>query len=256
MSSQIDVEVAIGFYVYSFLRSKDKDAVQAARLKGLEEADVTVIERGDLAVAVSPIVARKIRPQRKYLAAHQEIVTHLAKHWSMLPVSFGLIADNLDQVYYILDNNRDVLNEQIERVGGNVEMTVSLKWTAPNVPQYFVDRHPPLREARELIVEGKASRDDQIEMGRIFEKLLNAEREANTQVFLDALAPFSKELEVQPTREESDVMRLACLINRDMEPEFSAAVYRAAEAFSDDFAITFNGPWPPYSFVKLALSME
>jgi len=256
MSNQIEVEVAIGFYVYAFLRAKDKDAVQAAKLRGLEEADVTVIERGDLAVAVSPIVSRKIRPQRKYLAAHQEIVTHLAKHWSMLPVSFGLIADDLEQVYYILDNNREVLNEQIDRVGGNVEMTVSLKWTAQNVPQYFVERYPQLREAREMIVAGKASRDDQIEMGRIFEKLLNAEREANTQIFLDALGFLSKELEVQPTLEDSDVMRLACLIDRDVEADFSAAVYRAAELFSDDFAITFNGPWPPYSFVKLALSME
>lgn len=254
MSSQ--VEAAVGFYVYSFLRAQDKDAVRAATLKGLEEADVTVIERGDLAVAVSPIVARKIRPQRKYLAAHQEIVTHLAKHWSMLPVSFGLIADDLEQVHYILDNNRDVLNEQINRVGGNVEMTVSLKWTANNIPQYFVERYPQLREAREMIVEGRASRDDQIEMGRLFEKLLNSEREANTKIFLDALGPVSKELEVQPTREDSDVMRLACLIDREFEAEFSTAVYRAAESFSDDFAITFNGPWPPYSFVKLALSME
>jgi hypothetical protein len=254
MSSQ--VEAAVGFYVYSFLRAQDKDAVRAATLKGLEEADVTVIERGDLAVAVSPIVARKIRPQRKYLAAHQEIVTHLAKHWSMLPVSFGLIADDLEQVHYILENNRDVLNEQINRVGGNVEMTVSLKWTANNIPQYFVERYPQLREAREMIVEGRASRDDQIEMGRLFEKLLNSEREANTKIFLDALGPVSKELEVQPTREDSDVMRLACLIDREFEAEFSTAVYRAAESFSDDFAITFNGPWPPYSFVKLALSME
>lgn len=252
----IQVEAAVGFYVYSFLRAQDKNAVQAAKLKGLEEADVTVIERGDLAVAVSSIVARKIRPQRKYLAAHQEIVTHLAKHWSMLPVSFGLIADDLEQVHYILDNNRDVLNEQINRVGGNVEMTVSLKWTAENIPQYFVERYPQLREAREMIVEGRASRDDQIEMGRIFEQLLNAEREANTKIFLDALGPVSKELEVQPTREDSDVMRLACLIDRDKEAEFNTAVYRAAESFSDDFAITFNGPWPPYSFVKLALSME
>ena len=254
MSSQVGA--AVGFYVYSFLRAQDTNAVQTATLKGLDDADVTVIESGDLAVAVSPIVARKIRPQRKYLAAHQEIVTHLAKHWSMLPVSFGLIADNLEQVHFILEKNREVLNEQINRIGGNVEMTVSLKWTAENIPQYFVERYSQLREAREMIVEGRASRDDQIEMGRLFETLLNTEREANTKIFLDALGPVSKELEVQPTREDSDVMRLACLIDRDIEAEFSTAVYRAAESFSDDFAITFNGPWPPYSFVKLALSME
>jgi len=254
MANQI--ENATGFYVYSFLRAKDQEAVIASKLKGIEEADIEVIVRHDLAVAVSPIVAKKIRPQRKFLAAHQDIVTYLSKHWSMLPVSFGLIADDIDQVHHILNSNRDILNEQIDRVDGQVEMTLSLKWTAENIPQYFVDRYPQLAEARSMIVAGEASRDDQIEMGRIFEKLLTAERSEHTQNFLDLLEPLSKEIDVQPTRNESDVMRLACLIDRNTEADFSAAVYKAAELFSDEFAITFNGPWPPYSFVKLALSME
>ena len=250
------VQVATGFYVYSFLRSKDREAILSEHLKGIEDAEITVIERGPLAVVASPIVPKKIRPQRKYLAAHQEIVTHLAKHWSMLPVSFGLIADDLEQVHHILEKNADVLMEQLGRVGGNVEMTVALKWTAANIPQYFVDRYPELQAARAMIVEGRASREDQIEMGRVYESLLNSERTAHTQVFMEKLAPIAKELEIQPNRDDSDVMRLACLIGRDVEDEFTAAVYTAAEVFSDEFAITFNGPWPPYTFVKLALSME
>ena len=250
------LQVATGFYVYSFLRSKDRESILSERLKGIEDTEITVIERDGLAVVASPIVPKKIRPQRKYLAAHQEIVTHVAKHWSMLPVSFGLIADDLDQVHHILEKNHDILIEQLDRVGGNVEMTIALKWTAPNVPQYFVDRYPELQAARAMFVEGRASREDQIEMGRIFESLLNSERAAHTHVFMDKLVPIARELEVQPNRDDADVMRLACLIHRDREEEFTSAVYQAAELFTDDFAITFNGPWPPYSFVKLALSME
>ncbi|MCU0711910.1 MAG: GvpL/GvpF family gas vesicle protein [Pirellula sp.] len=250
------VQVATGFYVYSFLRSKDREAILSENLMGIEEAKITVIESGDLAVVVSPIVPKKIRPQRKFLAAHQEIVTTLAKSWSMLPVSFGLIADDLEQVHYILDKNRDILNEQLNRVGGNVEMTVALKWTAANIPQYFVDRYPELQAARALILEGRATREDQIEMGRVYESVLNAERATHTKVFMDKLSSISKELEVQPNRDDADVMRLACLIAREREEEFTAAVYQVAELFTDDFAITFNGPWPPYTFVKLALSME
>jgi hypothetical protein len=250
------VQVATGFYVYSFLRSKDREAIMAENLKGIEDADIAVIEHDDLAVVVSAIVPKKIRPQRKFLAAHQEIVTHLAKYWSMLPVSFGLIADDLDQVHHILDKNRDVLIEQLDRVGGNVEMTITLKWTDSNIPQYFVDRYPELQAARAMIIEGRASREDQIEMGRIYERLLNSERATHTQRFTDNLSSIAKELEIQPTRDDSDVMRLACLISRDIEEKFTEAVYRTAELFSDDFAITFNGPWPPYTFVKLALSME
>ena len=251
-----EIETATGFYVYAFLRACDQRAVSDAKLRGIEDAEVSVIERGDLAIAVSPIVAKKIRPQRKFLAAHQEIVTYLSKHWSMLPVSFGLIADNVEQVNHILTTNQTILNEQIERVDSHVEMTLSLKWTAENIPQYFVDRYPDLAEARAIIVAGNANRDEQIEMGRLFESLLNQERSSHTDTFLQVLEPLTKEIEVQPIRQESDVMRLACLIHRDSEEVFSQAVYSAAEMFSDEFAISFNGPWPPYSFVKLALTME
>lgn len=254
MSNQ--TETATGFYVYSFLKASDSEAVLSEKLTGIEEAELAIIERGDVAVAVSPIVPRKIRPQRKFLAAHQEIVTHLAKQWSMLPVSFGLIADDLEQVHHILDGNREVLLDQLDKVGGHVEMTVTLKWTAENVAQYFVERYPELQAARTLIVEGRATREDQIEMGRIYEALINEERTNHSQVFLDGLTPISRELQIQPTRDDSDVMRLACLIHRDREEDFNTAVYKIAEQFSDEFAITFNGPWPPYSFVKLALSMD
>lgn len=251
-----EIETATGFYVYAFLRACDQQAVAAAKLHGIEDAEVTVIARGDLAIAISPIVARKIRPQRKFLAAHQEVVTFISKRWSMLPVSFGLIADNTEQVDHILDSNKIILNEQIDRVDSHVEMTLSLKWTAENIPQYFVDRYSELAEARAIIVAGSATRDDQIEMGRMFEKLLNQERAIHTDKFLQVLRPLTKEIDEQPIRQESDVMRLACLIHRDSEEVFSQAVYAAAELFSDEFAISFNGPWPPYSFVKLALSME
>lgn len=254
MSSGIDN--ATGFYVYAFLRACDEQAISNAGLRGIDDAEVFAVSQGSLAVAVSRIASKKIRPQRKYMAAHQDIVTHISKNWSMLPVSFGLIADDLDQVNHILESNEAVLNDQIDRVDGQVEMAVSLRWTAENVPQYFVDRYPALSEARELIVAGAASRDDQIEMGRMFDKLLTSERETHTQKFLDILNPVSKEIDVQPTRQEAEVMKLACLIDRSSEDQFQNAVYKAAEMFSDEFAISFNGPWPPYSFVKLALSME
>jgi hypothetical protein len=254
MTAQI--ETITGYYVYAFMRADDREAVLAEELVGIEDASISVVVKGDLAAVLSPIRATKIRPQRKSLAAHQEIVTVLSRKWSMLPVSFGLVADDLDQIDRILENNSTVLNQQIDRVDGQVEMTVVLKWTAENIVQYFVDRYPELAAARELIVSGKATRDDQIELGRSFERLLNTEREQHTQEFLDALRPLSREIDVQTPREQCDVMRISCLIDRNSEAAFNAAVYQVAEKFSDEFAINFNGPWPPYSFVKLALSME
>ncbi|MCC6511088.1 MAG: GvpL/GvpF family gas vesicle protein [Pirellulaceae bacterium] len=250
------VDGAAGFYVYSFLRNRDSGAVQQAQLTGIDDASVTVISHNELAAAVSPIQVKKIRPQRKNLAAHQEIVTTLAKKWSMLPVSFGLIADDGQQITRILGSNHDILCEQLDRVADHVEMAVTLRWTVPGVIPYFVSRYPELSAARDLIAAGQASREDQIEMGRQLDQRLTGEREKYTQQFVDALSAVCKEIDVQAVREEAEVMRLACLIRREDEAQFNQAVHRAAELFSDDFAINFSGPWPPYSFVKMTLTMD
>lgn len=253
-------EVATGMYIYAFLRaasvSPENLAPQAAALIGIDGASIRFITHRSVSAAVSATEVRKIRPQRKNLAAHQEVVTHLARHCDMLPVAFGLIADDSEQVERLLTAHQETLQTQIDRVSGHVEMAVNLRWAVPNVVQHFVERYEPLAAARQLILSGAATRDDQIALGQQFERLLNAEREQHTDTFLDILTPHCKEIDIQPPREEADCMRLACLIHRDAETAFNDAVYSAAKLFSDEFAISFNGPWPTYSFVKLALNLE
>ncbi len=104
----------------------------------------------------------------------------------------------------------------------------------------------------------------------MLEKLIAAERQEYTERFVSVLNGFRvgqpsatdqvvnlcKEIDVQPVRDDADVMRLACLIPRDAEETFNQAVYKAASEFSDEFSVAFNGPWPTYSFVNLSLSLE
>lgn len=252
----LTTDVSTGLYIYAFLNTAGAKSDLPTNITGIDGAPIQFQHAGNLAMAMSSIQAKKIRPQRKNLAAHQEVVTYLAKNYDMLPVAFGLIADDVDQVNRLLGSHRQVLVEQIERVAGHMEMSVNLRWSVPNVVQYFVERYSELAEARQVIANGQATRDDQIAVGQMLESLINAERQQHTDKFTDILKPVCKEIDIQPAREEADIMRLACLISRDAEEELTQAVYKAAQLFSDDFSISFNGPWPPYSFVSLSLSLE
>jgi hypothetical protein len=252
----LDTAVATGLYVYSFVHSRDFDAVEKAALKGLNDAPVTTIREGSLAILVSEISDRKIRPQRKFLAAHQHVVTEAARQWSALPVAFGLIADSEQHVRRLLQSNASILEAQLLRVENKLEMALSVEWTASNIFQYFMEHHLDLAASRDYVVAGNATREEQIELGRQFEQRLTAEREQYLNRVLTVLSPLCKEIDLQPLRREQEVVRIACLVNRDDVDGFEKLVYKAAEMFNDDFAFSYNGPWPPYSFVKLALSME
>ena len=251
-----ETAVATGRYIYSFVNGSNASQIMSKHLIGLYDTAVDVLTVGDLGVVVSAISETKIRPQRKLLAAHQHVVTEIAKNWNALPVAFGLIADDEDDVRSVLELNATLLSEQLERIQGKIEMFLSIQWTATNVFRYFIDRYPDLEQSRDYVATGHASREEQIELGRQFEQLLRAEREQFTVKVESILQPVCVEFDTQPLRAEAEILRMACLIERDAEAAFTEAVYQAASHFDDAFNFAFNGPWPPYSFVKLALSTE
>ena len=251
-----ETAVADSRYIYSFVNSSDAVEIANKQLTGLNDVSIDVISVGDLGVVVSAIADTKIRPQRKLLSAHQHVVTAIAKSWNALPVAFGLIADDEENVRTVLTRNAPLLSEQLLRIQGKVEMFLSIQWTASNVFQYFIERYPELAQSRDYVASGQASREEQIEVGRQFEQLLRFEREKYTAQVESILQPVCVEYESQPLRVEAEILRIACLIERDAESAFTEAVYQAASHFDDAFNFAFNGPWPPYSFVKLALSME
>jgi len=248
--------VTTGRYIYSFVNGSNASQIMSKHLIGLYDTAVDVLTVGDLGVVVSAISETKIRPQRKLLAAHQHVVTEIAKNWNALPVAFGLIADDEDDVRSVLELNATLLSEQLERIQGKIEMFLSIQWTATNVFRYFIDRYPDLEQSRDYVATGQASHEEQIELGRQFEQLLRAEREQFTVKVESILQPVCVEFDTQPLRAEAEILRMACLIERDAEAAFTEAVYQAASHFDDAFNFAFNGPWPPYSFVKLALSTE
>jgi hypothetical protein len=174
----------------------------------------------------------------------------------MLPVAFGLVADDMDSVESMLSSNTDLLLEQLERVAGKVEMRLCLTWTIENIYQFFSDRNEDLRLAREEIASGNASHDLKVSVGRLFEQLLNAECDQHTQTVVQGLNEIGADIEIQSKRNEKDVVRLSCLIGRDQEMAFAQVIHRIAEKFDDNFAFSFNGPWPPYSFVNVTVTTE
>lgn len=249
-------QVATGHYVYAFIRAADADAVLALSLQGLNDCMPHVERFGDLAIVISDMAVGKIRPRRPLLAAHQNVVSEIAKRFDMLPVAFGLVADDMDSVESMLSSNTDLLLEQLERVAGKVEMGLCLTWTIENIYQFFSDRNEDLRSAREELAAGTASHDLKVSVGRLFEQLLNAECEQHTQTVVQGLNEIDADIEIQSKRNEKDVVRLSCLIGRDEENAFAHVIHRIAEKFDDNFAFSFNGPWPPYSFVNVTVTTE
>lgn len=243
-----------GKYLYTIIADntpKDMD------LLGIGGSKVYVISNGCIAAVVSDIASKRIRPERRNLATHQTVIKHLMKNCTPLPVAFGVIANDEKSIKKILSNNQNKLTQQLNKVDGKVEMGLRVCWDVPNIFEYFVKLHSDLRIAREYLLDSsnRLTQQDKIEIGRMFESKLRESREVYTNKICKILLPCCSEIKENPPRNEYEIMSLACLVKRDKQQEFEAAIVEAANLFDDNFVFDFNGPWAPHNFVNVELQL-
>jgi hypothetical protein len=244
-----------GRYLYAVVPGP---AAQVYAFKGLEGKPVYTITNGKVAAVVSDVPNEKIRPERRHLAAQQAVLKGLMQAApALLPMSFGIIADGPKAIQKILSRNHEAFLKQLLRVSGMVEMGLRVSWDVPNIFEYFVNTHADLRTARDRFLGPfrNPSQEDKIELGRLFDRLLNEDREIYTEKVEEILSHYCKEINRNKCRRENEVMGLACLVRRSAQDGFEEGVFEAAKLFDNNFTFDYNGPWAPHNFVDLDLKL-
>lgn len=224
---------------------------------GIGGTRVYLVADEKVGVVVSDFSDGKIRPERRHIAAHQAVLKRLMETCTPLPISFGVIADGTRDVRKILSLNRKAFADQLGRVRGKVEMGLRVTWDVPNIFEYFVNTHPELRVARDKFfgAQRAATQEDKIELGRMFDRCLQDDREGHTERVEGIISAACTEVKRNPPRTESEIMSLACLVGRGaIDKEFEAAIFAAARGFDNSFSFDFNGPWAPHHFVDISLA--
>jgi len=223
---------------------------------GIDGSDVYTIDDGHIAAVVSNCERSKIRPERAHLARHQAVLRRLMEDVSPLPMAFASIAAGPREIHRILSKNRRAFEQRLQRIEGKVEMGLRVDWDVPNIFEYFVGSHPQLRVERDRLVGTRQgfSQEEKIELGRMFDRLLTSDREEHTRRVTRVLTPVCAELKAIPCRGEREIMKLACLVKRDAQDAFSAAIFEAAKRFDNNFIFDYNGPWAPHNFVEIDMA--
>jgi hypothetical protein len=243
-----------GKYLYAIVPAGE----QTYGFSGIDGGSVYTISNGQVAAVVSDVANGRIRPERRHLAAQQAVLKGLlATSDSMLPMAFGIIADGPKAIQKILSRNHEAFLRQLRRVAGTVEMGLRVSWDVPNIFEYFINIHSDLRATRDRFLGpfGNPSQEDKIELGRLFDRLLNEDREAYTDQVAEILSRYCQEIKPNKCRNEGEVMNLACLVGRQAQNRFEEGVFEAAKLFDNNFTFDYNGPWAPHNFVDLDLKL-
>jgi Gas vesicle synthesis protein GvpL/GvpF len=252
MSTTPATAIENGKHIYAIVPSETPDNYGEIGING---CIVYKVQNGSLAAIVSDITTRRLRPERKNLAAHNHVLRTILNETTPLPVSFGVVANNQEQVKAILKRHEDTLSEQLDRLEGKIEMSVRVVLDVENVFEYFVANYDVLKNARNQIFakDRKPSQDEKIEVGRLFEQILNNERERYADNLTNSLEDICAEIKQSPLRGEAELAHLTCLVSREKVELFEKCVEVQAEGLSDDFAFSLNGPFAPHNFVEMRL---
>jgi hypothetical protein len=243
-----------GLYLYC-ITAANRGLVFPAR--GVDGAVVEPLAECGLTAVVSRVPAGKVRPQRASLAAHHRILSELAERQPVLPVVFGTVAADEDELRDILRRNRHALADLLQRLRGKVEMGLKVYWDTPNIFDYFVATHQELEAMRNrLFRPGRTpSVAEKLALGELFAALLQQARQRHTRRVKESLAPCCVEIRSVDPGSERMIMKLACLVEKDRQQHWEDGVHRAAALFDDNYRFDYSGPWLPYNFVDVDLQV-
>jgi hypothetical protein len=239
----------MGLYVYAV---GEAGHGEMPVLQGIFEQPAYRIQAGSLYAVVSECPVETVRAERRHIAATQRILATLNAKFDILPMTFGTISKEETELRLFLDEHRETLESQLQRIAGAVEMSLRVTLDVPDPIAYLVERSPTLRNARERTFGGRRppSHDARIRLGQMFNEALGKYREAHTTQIMAVVGAACAELISLPVRDEKDIVNLAALVVRSEVDRFEAAVDGAAAQIDEEIAFTIGGPWPPHNFTQ------
>jgi hypothetical protein len=239
-----------GCYLYAIVHAPV--TVSLGGIVGILDAPVYAIEHEGVALIASDVSAPRLRPERRNIAAHHQVQRHLMEQGTLLPMAFGMVADSRKAAERMLKLHKAAFAKQLLKLDGTVEMGLRVSLDTPQVVEYFVAQSTDLQMLRDqMLLLGGGSRDDKIEIGRQFEKVLQRAREDAIERIEAVLAPVCADIQRNPEKSERELANLACLVKCDALADFETRIGAAADQFDDEHVFQFSGPWPPHNFVQL-----
>jgi hypothetical protein len=235
-------------YVYG-IASADHPALPDG-MEGIGEPSrkVRLVEAGPLAAIVSE-APEDLRPKRRDLLAHQNVLSEAGGAGPVLPMRFGSLAPDDEAVAAVLAERADHYLERLRALDGKVEYNVKAQHDEEAVLHRVMSENAEVRTLTEANRQaGGGSHQEKLRLGEMVVAAVQA-REAQDAIALrQLLEPTAEAVSTGPDS-TGWLANLSFLVDRKAAEHFLAAVETARRDLAH-LELKVNGPLPPYSFVE------
>lgn len=217
-------------------------------ITGLQDAPLELVQWRDLAAAVSPYVGAAPQPTADALLGHEMVVEALCRAWPALPVRFGTVLESQEAVAQALASRYSVLLDDLGRVGGKVELGLTVLWEEAARQEDV----PAALQPSPLRASGSPGPGTSYLQGRLARYQRELAQQRQMRLLLSelrgALQPHTLEQRYRTLLEPRPAIRAAYLVQPGQVEEAQQAIEAERQA-RPDLRWLVSGPWPPYSFV-------
>ncbi len=233
-------------YIYGITNSGCSDA---ERILGVGEKVLDTIDYRDICAVVSEVDGTYTLSMDDAII-HDRVLRTLVEVYSILPVSFGLVAPDEIEVARLLERGYSRFRSALTSMEGVIQADVPLFWRG-SVYQHLFSNSSKLREVSELVRKKPEDMNLKIELGRLTRQALNEREVAILPGVMDQLKVFTLNNSEKPLKSEVNIANISFLMRRADQGRFLDAVEQFQLKYAELIDFKAVIPLPPYGFVKL-----
>lgn len=216
-----------------------------------------IVRDGDVAAVISDSTFSTLTelPRgelMRNLTRHQEAIEEIMDSSTVLPVKFGTLLEDEEQVLSLLHLGHDEFVRTTRSIGTGVEFDVAVTWEPADVFAQIAAE--PQIAALKAQVESLPQEErirGSVAIGQLVKQLFDERRNATRDALVQEVGKVVKRWQLNPLMDDSMVMNVACLVDDDQLSPLEAAVMALDKRFEDRLQFRLIGPLPPYSFATV-----
>jgi len=240
-------------YIYGII---EEPQPKRFSFSGIGGADVYTINHESIAAVVSETELSEIDPTRKNVQAHTIVQEELLKEYCLLPMGFGMVADDEGEVHRLLESNYDGLLGELHRLVGKIEVELKVFWEQEAVMKEIQEESQEFSRLKARVNAASSPlevRNQLVEAGKLVEAIVQNWKTKYAELVYAILQELAYEAKVNNPVGIKNLLNTSFLIEKSRESEFKEQVYKLDARFQDRMNFKYVGPLPPYNFVNLKL---
>ena len=245
---KVGEKLKMGKYLYGVIRSENRESFGNI---GIGNSEVYSIQYNDLGATVSDI-PENYEVGIEEVKIHEKVLRKTMEKHAIIPMSFGIIAKDEDDIKNILKRTRIKFKNILEKLDNKIQINVEISWDKAILASILNENE----EIRTLIREAKQNTDQvlKIELGRKVKLALDERKSEYMKNIQSVLKGLIDGFEENKITDQDTMMNTSFLLDKQREPKFYARLDELEKKYEKKLKFLSVGPLPPYNFAKIEVT--